>query len=124
MIERGILVGDFERGTGTVDAGDVRAARGQVKGEAALVAEDVEGFAVGVLGGGGIVLALVEEGSGLLAFERVEVELDAVHGEDRRGFFALQQAGWARRQIFELADARIDALDDRQPDAGARSARK
>ena len=88
-IEGGIPVGDLERGPRAVDAGDVRAARGQVKGKASLVAENVEGFAVGVLGSGSVVLALVEEPSGLLAFERVAVELDAVHGEDGRGSFAL-----------------------------------
>ena len=65
----------------------------QMKREASLIAEDVEGFAVGVLGSGGVVLALVEEGSGLLAFEGVEVELDAIHGKDGRGFFALHRTG-------------------------------
>jgi hypothetical protein len=75
LVEGGVLVGDFERGTGAVDAGDVRAAGSQMEGESALVAENVESLAVGVLGGGGVVLALVEEGSGLLAFEGVEVKL-------------------------------------------------
>ena len=111
-IERGVLVGDFERGPGAVDTGDLRAARGEMKGKAALIAEDVEGVSVGVLRGGGVVLALVEKGSGLLAFEGVEMELDAVHGEDGRGLFALQQAGRTRRQILEFADARVHALDD------------
>ena len=60
-----------------------------MKGEASLVAEDVEGLAVGVLGGGGVVFALVEEGSGLLAFEGVVAELYAVHGEGGRGLLAL-----------------------------------
>ena len=111
-VEGGVLVGDFERGTGAVDAGDVCAMRGEMEGEASLIAEDVESIAVGVLGGGGVVLALVEEGSGLLAFEGVEVKLDAVHGEDGGALFACQQTGRARRKFFELADARIDTLDD------------
>src|SRR5580693_328712 len=67
-VEGGILIGNFERSSGTIDAGDVRAARDQMKSEASLIAEDIEGFSVGVLGNGGVVLALVEEGSSLLAF--------------------------------------------------------
>ena len=50
--------------------------------ESALVAEDVEGLAVGVVRGGEIVFALVEKGSSLLAGERVEMELNSVHGND------------------------------------------
>ena len=45
-VERGVLVGDFEGGTGAVDAGDLRATRGEMKGEASLVAEDVESLAL------------------------------------------------------------------------------
>src|SRR5271166_6037445 len=43
-IERRVLVGDFERGPGAVDAGDVRAALSHMKGKTALVAKSVEGF--------------------------------------------------------------------------------
>jgi hypothetical protein len=68
-----------------------------VQGEASLIAEDVERFAVRVVGGGGVVFALVEEGSGLLAFEGVEVELDAVHLEGGRSLLALA-AGRTRAQ--------------------------
>ena len=64
------------------------------------------------MGGGGIVFALVEEGSGFLAFERVVAELDGIHGEGGGGFFALQEAGCARRKSFEFAHARVDTLDD------------
>ena len=52
-----------------------------MESEASLIAEDVEGFSVGVLHGCTVVFALVEEGSGLLALERVEMKLDPVHGE-------------------------------------------
>src|SRR5208337_1882772 len=76
MVEGGILVGDFERGAGTVDAGDARAVRGKMQAEASLIAEHVEGFAAGVLSGSSVVFALVEEGSGFLAFESVIVEAD------------------------------------------------
>src|SRR5208283_5861984 len=106
--------GDFERGAGAVDAGDVGAARGEMEGESALVAKNVEGVAMGVLGGGGVVLALIEEGSGLLAFERVELELDAVHGEDCGTLFTGEQAGRVRREFLELANSRIHALDNRR----------
>ena len=85
----------------------------EVEGEASLIAEDVEGFAVRVLGGGGVVFALVEEGTGLLAFERVVVKLHAVHGESGGGLTTLQQAGCARRKSFQFAYARIHAFDDR-----------
>jgi hypothetical protein len=82
VIQSGVLVGDFQGGTGAVDAGDLGAARGEMEGETALVAEDVEGLAVAVAGGGSVVFALVEEGSGFLAFEGVKGKLNAVHGED------------------------------------------
>src|ERR1700733_707303 len=112
LVEGGVLIGDFQRGTGTIDANDVSTARGEMEGEAALVAKNVEGFAVGVPGGGSIVLALVEEGSGFLAFESLEVKLNLVHREDRGTVSAHQQARGARRQFFELADSRVHAFDD------------
>jgi len=77
MVEGGVFFGDFQRGTRAVDAGDARADGGEVEGKASVVAEDVEGVAVGVAGGGGVVFALVEEGSGFLAFEAGVVEGDA-----------------------------------------------
>src|SRR5580700_222962 len=89
-IERGVLVGDFERGAGTIDGGDAAAARGEVESKTSLIAEDVEGVAVGIGGRCGVVLALVEEGSGLLAGEGVVVELDAVHGDDVRMLVTLE----------------------------------
>jgi hypothetical protein len=73
VVERRVLIGDFERGPGTVDGGDLLAGLRQVKGKASLIAENIERGAVGVLRAGGVVLALVEEGSGLLAFAGVEV---------------------------------------------------
>src|SRR5580700_2592364 len=91
-IQRGVPVSHFEGGPGTVDAGGMGATRGHMKGKASLVAEDVESFAVSILGSGGIVLALVKEGSSLLTLERVEMELDVVHGEDGRGFFTLDKS--------------------------------
>src|SRR5208282_1277971 len=79
--------------------------------EASLIAEDVESLAVGIVGGSEIVFALVEEGSGLLALEGVEMELQLVHGEGGGSFFALQQAGGAWRKCFELPDTRVSALE-------------
>ncbi len=66
-----------------------------------------------VLGGGGVVFALVEEGTGFLAFESVVVKMHAVHGESSGGLAALQQAGRARRKSFQFAYPRIHAFDDR-----------
>ena len=88
MVERGVLIGYLEGGTGAVDAGDLRAMRCEMESEASLIAEDVERFSVGVVGGGGIVLTLVEEGAGLLALESVVMELHAVHGEGGGGLAA------------------------------------
>src|SRR5882762_5156524 len=73
LVQRGILIGDFERRPRAVNTGDMRAARSQMKGKTSLVAENIEGFAMCILSGRGIVLPLIEEGSSLLAFERVKV---------------------------------------------------
>ena len=77
-----------------------------------LIAEDVEGVAVGVMRGGGVVFALIEEGSGLLAFESVVMELDAVHGDDGGGLAAVNEARGTRGKFFQFANAGVDALDD------------
>src|SRR5215470_16506621 len=87
--------------------------RRQVEGKTSLITEDVESIAFCVLRGGRVVFALVEEGSGLLAFEGVEMELNPVHGESGCGFVSLQQAGSAGWEALEFADAGIDALEDR-----------
>ncbi len=80
--------------------------------EAALIAKNVEPFAMRILRGSGVVLPLIEEGASLLPFERVEVKLHAVHGEDRRSLLSCHQAGGSRRQLFQLSDSRIDALNN------------
>src|ERR1017187_2684108 len=112
MVEGGVLVGHFQGRTGAVDAGGVRALRGEMESEASLIAEDVESFAFGVLSGDGVVFALVEEGAGFLAFKRVVTELDGIHGEGGSGFLTLQKARSSRRKSFDFAFSRIDALDD------------
>ena len=53
-----------------------------MQGKSSLIAEDVQRFPVRVFGCRRVVLALVEEGAGLLAFQAVVVKADAVHGED------------------------------------------
>jgi hypothetical protein len=83
-----------------------------MKGEATLVAKDIEGLTAGVLGGGDIVLALIKERSGFLTFESFVSELDGVHGERAGGLFAVKKAGGARRKAFEFPDARVDTFDD------------
>src|SRR5580698_4457574 len=103
-VEGGILVCDLEGGPGAIDASDLRTVGGEVEREAALITKNVEGFAFGVVGGSVVVFALVEEGSGFLAFEGIVVKLDAVHGEGGRGLVTLYESGVARRQSFEIAD--------------------
>src|SRR6202035_1309753 len=88
-VQGGVLISDFEGGARTVYARDVGATRGEMKGETPLIAEDVEGVASGVLGRRGVVLTLIEEGTGLLTFPSVVAELDVVHGEGCGGFLAL-----------------------------------
>ena len=80
--------------------------------ESALVTESVEGFAARVLRGGGVVLPLIEEGPGLLAFEAVVMEADAVHLDQGGTFLAPEQARLPRGQLLEFADAAVHALDD------------
>ena len=85
-VEEEVGVGDFESSAAGVYAGDAGAGLGEMKGEAALVGADVEGSAVGVAGGGGVVEALVEECAGLLAGGGVVGEMQAVDGEGGLGF--------------------------------------
>src|SRR5208283_300552 len=110
-VEGGVLVGHFEGGAGAVDAGYAGAMWGKVEGEAALIAEGVEGLPMGVARGGGVVLALVEEGSGFLTFERVIVEADAVHVNHGRGLRSPKQAGLAGRQLLQVSNAGVDTFD-------------
>ena len=85
-----------------------------MQSEASLITEDVECFAMGVLGSRGIVLTLVEKGAGLLAFEAVEMELHAVHGEGGCGLVSVHEAGGAGWKGFQFADAWIDSFDYRR----------
>ncbi len=81
-----------------------------MEGETAVVAEHIESVAPSVLRGGGVILALVEKGPGLLAGAGVVVEADAVHREDGAGFVSEQQAGFSRCQLLKLANAGLDPL--------------
>src|SRR5436309_1054078 len=99
-VQGSVLVGNFQGRTGTIHAGDLGAVRGEMKGESPLIAENVERFPFGVAGRGGIVLALVEEGSGLLPFQGVELEADGVHGERYRALLPIQKRGGARVKAF------------------------
>jgi len=112
-VERFVLFGGLECGAGSVDAGDAVAVTSEMEGESALVAKGVDALSVGILGGSGVVLALVEEGPRLLAFKGVEVELDTVEVEHRRGGGSREQGGFACGKLLEFADTRLDTLDDR-----------
>ena len=73
-IERGILVGHFERRTRAVHSGHPRAPLRQMQRKPSLVTENVQRLAVCILGGGGVVFPLIEECSGLLPRERLIME--------------------------------------------------
>ena len=77
-----------------------------------LVTEHIECLAVGVLLGGGVVLALIEEGAGLLAVQGVVVKPYTVHGEDGARLLALEELGVARWKIFQFADSGLDTFED------------
>src|SRR5205085_417881 len=69
-----------------VNCRDLLSAARQVQSEAAMKGEAVERLAARVAFGGDAVLALVEEGAGLLTFEQV-------HGKAHAVFFTRQFAG-------------------------------
>ena len=104
------MVGNFQGRTGTIHAGDLGAVRGEMKGESPLIAENVERFPFGVAGRSGVVLALIEKGAGLLAFQGVELEADAVHGERCRALLSVEQRGRARGQALQFANAGVSSL--------------
>ena len=81
-VEFAVAVGYFEGAAAGVDSSYVAAVLGHVQGEAALIGADIERFASCVAGGCGVVEALVEEGSRLLAGACVEVKTESVDGED------------------------------------------
>ena len=86
---------------------------GEVESEAALVGADVEGFALSVTGGSGVVEALVEEGSGFLAGGGVEVEAESVEGkEGAQVGGAVEGVGSSLWEVFQVADAGVGALDE------------
>src|SRR5579884_1605463 len=86
--------------------------RPQVESETSLVTEDVEGLAVRVPGRRRIILALVKKRARLLSFFRVVVELNAIHGQERRRLAAVNDAALAHRQLLELAHMRLNPFDD------------
>ncbi len=69
-----------ERGGGGIDGFHALAFGGEVEGEAAGGGKTIERFAAaGIVGGGLVVLALVEKDSGLLSVEQVGAEGQTVH---------------------------------------------
>src|ERR1051325_3916912 len=80
--------------------------------KSALVTEYVKGIATRVLGGSSVILALVEEGASFLTGEGTKVETPPCHGEDALRFVAVTQAFFERRQLLQLSDARLHALDN------------
>src|ERR1700732_1525374 len=85
-----------------------------MKGKSALVTENVQRLAPGVLRRRGIVLALIQERAGFLPFHSVEVKLDAIHGKDSIALFSLNYAGKPGRKLLEFANPGIYSLNDRR----------
>jgi hypothetical protein len=85
---------------------------GHVDREAPGGGEDVERASASVLGGCGVVFALVEEDAGFLTVGEVDEELEAVHFEvDGRRDLALQEFGFAG-EVFVRADRGVVSGDD------------
>ena len=112
------LASALARGRGQRRAGAIHglhgfAVGGQVQGEAAGGGEAIERLAAaGVMGGGAVVLALVEEDAGLLAVQQVGVHGEAVHADgDGVGHLARQDRGFERQLLFG-ADGNIVARDN------------
>src|SRR5664280_153029 len=111
-IELLVLLRHFQRRTRRVHGGDGCASPREVQRKSSLIGETIERVSVSVPCGGGVVLALVEEGASFLPAESVEVEVDSVHGEEGAGSLAAYQLRLARRQLLQFANVGIDALDD------------
>src|SRR4051812_25028502 len=83
-----------------------------MQSESTLISEYVNRLAVCVFLCSSIVFTLIEEGARLLTLKRVEVEPDAVHGEFRLRLLPEEQARLPRRQLLQLTDPRLHALDN------------
>lgn len=120
-VELSVAVGYFEGAEAGVDSGDLTAVLGHVEGESALISADVERGAGCVAGCGGVVEALVEEGSRLLARACVEVKTKAVDGEDGGELWCfggvlmvwgVEGTGCGVGELFEFADLWVGALPE------------
>src|SRR5664280_1542198 len=108
-IELLVLLRYFQRRPRRVHSRDGCACPREVQRKSSLIGETIERVSVSVPRSGGVVLALVEEGAGLLPAESVEVEAESVHGEEGAGSLAAHQLRLARRQLLQFADVGIDA---------------
>ncbi len=98
----GVGAGGGERGAGAVDRFHGFALGGQVQGEAAGGGEAIERLAAaGVMRGGAIVFALVEEDAGLLAVQQVGMHGEAVDRGPRR-CREFRRRGWRFRAAVAL----------------------
>ena len=91
-IELDVSLRLFQGGTGCVDTCDFTADARQMQGKPALITEDIERAATGILGCRRIVLALVEKGSGLLSRGGIVDEFEAVHLDGSLHLLAIQRA--------------------------------
>src|SRR5208283_5358152 len=110
-VELLVPLGDFQRRTRRVNRGHARAHSCEMQGEASLISEAIERLTVSIPGSGSVVFALIEESASLLSGESVEVKTHAVHGEDGARPIAAYQLRFARRQLLQFADVRINPLE-------------
>src|SRR6185437_6860871 len=117
-VEFEIALSGYERRARGIHAADIRADPRQMQRESTLVAEDVERVAACMARSGDIVLALIEEGSGLLPGGRAVVEAQclmiafAIHCHTRLGLFAIHQTAGDCRQLFQLANSWLNSFDN------------
>src|SRR5712692_6791849 len=111
MLSR-VLAPGLDGAGGKVHGLDVRRTGSHGEGKSALVAEAVDDFAMRILARLAAILALVEEAAGLLTFEEIVGEFEAVFARDNLlGDFAREQRHVVF-EAFEQAHLRVVALED------------
>src|SRR5207249_6790935 len=110
-VQTGLPLGHFQSRPVTVHPRNLGTS-GQVKGEAALIAEHIERLTACVLGGGCIVLSLVQKCSSLLPFQSLVMKLNSIHAEYRAALFTHNQCRAAGWKLLKLPDLGLNTFHD------------